>query len=218
VCYVWNSADHILPPEVPLEIPPPFIVRVLLIYGRSYCEPTFNITKVQYNDFHTNCLGWRLLSTQGTLYWVEVLIPLRRGEGSEGMLPVISYINTSHSANQLGIIPIVTQAALSPHIIHPWSPFSIPVCMHAGPSALMSTSIASAHYPPAPLCATVACPVPNLPAVAHGCPVMLRNEKCQFYGPDPWTPPKFFVPKTIPGNPGVSLKIWRHIAPPVFEL
>ena len=38
-----NSAGHILPPEVPSESPP-YVIRVLLIYGRSYCEPTYNIT------------------------------------------------------------------------------------------------------------------------------------------------------------------------------
>lgn len=43
---VFNEiACHILPPDVPSEISPPYVIRVLLIYGRSYCEPSFGITK-----------------------------------------------------------------------------------------------------------------------------------------------------------------------------
>jgi len=44
--HLCNSVSHILPPEMPSEIPPPFIIRVILIYGRSYCEPSVNISKV----------------------------------------------------------------------------------------------------------------------------------------------------------------------------
>ena len=43
-CPMCNSACHILPPEISLI--PPYVIRVLLIYGRSYCEPSVEITKV----------------------------------------------------------------------------------------------------------------------------------------------------------------------------
>lgn len=46
---VFNEiACHILPADVPSDTLPPYVIRVLLIYGRSYCEPSFGITKHQH--------------------------------------------------------------------------------------------------------------------------------------------------------------------------
>jgi len=45
VYFVLIRASHVLPPAVPTDIPP-YVIRVLLIYGRSHCEPTVDITKV----------------------------------------------------------------------------------------------------------------------------------------------------------------------------
>lgn len=38
-------ASHVVPHEVPSETSPPYIIRVILIYGRSYCEPVFSVAK-----------------------------------------------------------------------------------------------------------------------------------------------------------------------------
>jgi len=42
-----------------------------------------------------------------------------------------------------------------------WPPHPVPVSMHVGPSAPTPASVVSAHCPPAPVCAPLACPVPS---------------------------------------------------------
>jgi len=79
------------------------------------------------------------------------------------------------------------------------------VRMRAGTSAPTPVFIASAHCQPALVCAPLACPVPNLPAVAHGRPVPRETKNANFCTPLP----HFWHLKPSVGHPGAIVKIWR---------
>jgi len=76
--------------------------------------------------------------------------------------------------------------------------------MRAGPSAPTPVSIVTAHWPPAPVWAPIACPlpiaVPNLPAVAHGRPVLRETKNANFLASTHYPLPQIFARKTIPEN------------------
>jgi len=79
------------------------------------------------------------------------------------------------------------------------------VSMRAGPSALTPVSIASAHCPPAPVCAPIECPVPialhNLPAWRMDGRSREKQKMPIFWNLLMTPPPNFFARKTIRGPP-----------------
>jgi len=58
------------------------------------------------------------------------------------------------------------------------------------------------------VCVPIACPVPNLSLVVHGCLVLRETKVANFLAPTQDSP--FFAPKPSLEHPGATLKIWKQ--------